>query len=269
MEFFKKYSTQILLLFIVLELLGILVIRLMYLPFDKADFHNTIMPIISAAGFMAIIVSIWYVKKGNDEKLSYEYYNYYSDVIDELRIKGETTLLKNFAKDYNIHTRNHCLNFEDLYVEIINNNIKNSPQYKRDCAFIKKGGNLKTFDLEQKSYYSSFVLIANLNFNINFFYDECYNTLQELRSKRKIFKHHEEMLIKSIINHLLSSYIIFCSKVRKGEISKLDDVLTAKIGTEIYEQARFFVLYDKINEDDYLSSFVNEISYKASGVKFF
>lgn len=221
-----------LLFVIILELLALLIVKLMYMPFNKADFHNIIMPIISAAGFIAVIVSIWYVKKGNDERLSQEYHNFYVHKINEKKREAENLKIADGVTTLKVNKTVNILNsYNTIY--LLCSNLVGNKEYKDDLKKVdtEKGIRIErtTEDIrflkviEKKAYFKIMWDIENTIELVKSYTTSCYQIIAEVRSNKKLKCHHSELAIRRVLRELLGEYLSFSCAIKDGRLTWLNN----------------------------------------------
>lgn len=249
-----NWFDRALIVIIILELLVLILVKL-YSPLNKVDFYYTSMPIISALGFMAVIVSIWYVKKGNDERLSQEYYNFYVEKIEKQKQKMNDVKLNSLIPTIPTHKTDSIFDFQTplLSLSFI---IKLDSDYEDDLKKIKNGEELDLKYFKKRNYFNALEDMINLVQRVGSFSKSNDLLLNEINVLRKLTDDHIELLSRQILSELLKEYLFFCSGYEV--IFPLYEVINLfrndanqKVVTNF-----FYISYDIIKQDDKLKKFL-------------
>ncbi len=240
-----------LLIVIILGLLALLIVKLMYMPFNKADFHNIIMPIISVLGFIAVIISIWYVKKGNDERLSQEYYNFYVEKIEKYKQRMNDEKIRFLTASIKTEKTDTIYNFL-LFLFILQNQIRLDFDYEEDLQKIKDGKKLNTNYFQKRSYFKPLFDMQGLVLIVGGFAHSNYRLLSEINLHRRLTDDHIELLSRQILSELLKDYLIACHRL--FPIPDHEGIINLfKNDKEIIIINKFFFIpYEIISKDDKL-----------------
>ena len=244
-----------LLFVIILELLALLVVKL-FSPFNKVDFYYTSMPIISALGFIAVIVSILYVKKANDERLSQEYYNFYVEKIEKYKQRMNDVKLSSLIPTMNTKKTDSIFDFQGqlLALSFI---ITFDLDYKDDLKKIKNGEEFDLKHFRKRNYFNALEDIINLVRIVDSFAKSNNILLNEINVHRKLTDDHIELLSRQILSELLKGYLFFCSgydtKFTQHEVINLfKNDANQKVITHF-----FYISYDLIRRDDKLKKILD------------
>lgn len=219
-------------------------IRLRYctnviLQFNSSEFNNILTPIISFFGFVALILTIL-IALGQKKSTESEYY--FKDYQTKINIIER-------EKDSTGTWSNHdFLDFIKPIQSDVDSILKNS-EYLSDLDSFRKGLNISS---DNKSYDRSLSVIRLFQLEARMLYKSILYLIKEIEQHRFLTKTHKDLLLNSIVDRLISSYLSGCHLIKDKVIKWEDDFYIGFYGniSENYNlkmfDRGFYELYDYV-----------------------